>query len=170
MPVSTRRTSTPCSLPSNWHCPSEQLLSQSQPFEDLSSWTLKSSTPTSGLNSKRIPFQQNTLTTIWNHGPLTLMVYYGSLDAFMFRILEIFDFVFSNTHTTIHLRDIMGRRRRSTKSIDTIIGLDLLSMSETTASHVPSAPAPNPCAINRMDFSSNFRFPRGLGIRSPWIS
>src|SRR5882724_1834834 len=109
MPVSTRRTSTPCSLPSNWHCPSEQLLSQSQPFEDPSSWMLKSSTPTSGLNSERIPFRQNTLTTIRNHGPLTLMVYYGSPDAFMFRIPEIFHFVFSSTHMTIPLQDIMGR-------------------------------------------------------------
>src|SRR5882724_3605866 len=109
MPVSTCRTSTWYSLLSNWHCPSEQVLSQSQPFVDLSLWMLKGSTLTSGLNFERIPFPQNTLTTSQNHGLVTLMVYYGTPDTFLFRIPGIFDFMFSSTHTTIPLQDITDR-------------------------------------------------------------
>src|SRR5467141_3257265 len=62
MPVSIRRTFARYSLPSNWHRPSELLPYVSQPFVDLSSWTLKGSIPTSGLTSELMPLLQNTLT------------------------------------------------------------------------------------------------------------
>src|SRR5882672_7451522 len=62
MPVSIRRTSTQHSPPSNWHCPSKLPPCQYQPSVDLSSWMLKGSTPTSNLNSERIPSPQNTST------------------------------------------------------------------------------------------------------------
>src|SRR5882724_562725 len=85
MPVLIHRTSTRYSLLSNWHCPSELLPYQSQSFVDLSLWMLKGSIPTSGLNSKMIPFSQNTSTiSQTTGGPLILMVYYATLDASMF--------------------------------------------------------------------------------------
>src|SRR5882672_10636916 len=56
MPVSIHRTSAWYSLPSNWHRPSKLLPYLSQPFVDLSSWMLKGSIPTFGLNSEMIPF------------------------------------------------------------------------------------------------------------------
>src|SRR5467141_5289861 len=62
MPVSIHRTSARYSLPSNWHRPSELLPYLSQPFVDLSSWTLKGSIPTFGLNFEMMPLLQNTLT------------------------------------------------------------------------------------------------------------
>src|SRR5882724_6510498 len=75
MPVLIHSTSARYSLPSNWHCPSELLPYQSQSSMDLSLWMLKSFTPTSNLNFKRILSQQNTLTNSQTHGPSTLMVY-----------------------------------------------------------------------------------------------
>jgi len=58
MPASIHRTTARYSLPSNWHRPSELLPYQSQSSVDLSSWMLKGSIPTSGLNSEMIPFPQ----------------------------------------------------------------------------------------------------------------
>ena len=85
MPVSIHRTITQYSLPSNWHRPSELLPYQSQSSMDLSSWMLKGSILTSGLNSKRIPFLQNTSTISQTpSGPLIPMVYYATLDASIF--------------------------------------------------------------------------------------
>src|SRR5882724_9814235 len=78
MPVLIHRTFAWYSLPSNWHHPSELLPYQSQSSVDLSLWILKDSIPTSGNNSKRIPFLQNTLTISQNHGPWTPMVYYNN--------------------------------------------------------------------------------------------
>ena len=124
MPVSTHRTSTWYSLPSNWNCPSKQLCSQSQPFVDLSLWTLKGSTPTSGLNFERITIPQNTLTISENRGPLTLMVYYGILDASMFQIPDIFDSVFSSTHMTTS-----GRILRSDKDTSPSLYALLLALT-----------------------------------------
>src|SRR5882724_2712691 len=91
MPVLTHRTTTQYSLPRNWHGPFKLLPYQSQSSVDLSSWMLKGSIPTSGLNSKRIPFLQNTLTISQTHGPCTLMVYYGTPDASMSQIPESSD-------------------------------------------------------------------------------
>src|SRR5467141_4522743 len=85
MPVSIHRTSAQYSLPSNWHRPSELLPYLSQPFVDLSSWMLKGSIPTSGLNSEMIPFQQNTSTISQTpSGPSIPMVYYATSDTFTF--------------------------------------------------------------------------------------
>ena len=55
MPASIHRITAQYSLLSNWHCPSELLPYQSQSSVDLSSWILKGSIPTSGINSERIP-------------------------------------------------------------------------------------------------------------------
>src|SRR5882724_10828022 len=156
MPVSIHRITDWYSLLSNWHCPSELLPYQSQPSVDLSSWTLKGSILTFSINSERIPSPQNPSTISQNHGPWTMMVYYGTLDASMFQILEIFDSVFFSTHMITPLQDILVRRRHSTKSACTTIGLDFLPTSKTTASHVPLVPMPNLCAINLINFSSNF--------------
>jgi len=60
--VSIHRTTFRYSLLSNWHHPSELPPYQSQSSMDLSSWMLKGSIPTSGLNSEMIPFLQNTST------------------------------------------------------------------------------------------------------------
>src|SRR5882724_1013122 len=85
MPVSTHRTSTWYSLLSNWHHPFELLPYQSQSSMDLSSWMLKGSILTSGLNSEMIPFPQNTLKISQTpSGPLILMDYYATFDASMF--------------------------------------------------------------------------------------
>src|SRR5882672_11644925 len=62
MPVSIHRTSSWYSLPSNWNHPSELLPYPSQPFMDLSSWMLKGSILTFGLNFEMNLFPQNTLT------------------------------------------------------------------------------------------------------------
>src|SRR5882672_1380954 len=133
MPVSTCRISAQYSLPSNWHHPSELLPYPSQSFVDLSSWMLKGSIPTSGLNSEMIPFLPNTLTLSQTpHGPSTLMVYSIIPDVSMFRIPEISDSVFSSTRTTIPLQDISVRRRLFTKSECTTTGPDSWSMSRTT--------------------------------------
>src|SRR5882672_6294359 len=112
MPVSTRRISARYSLPSNWHHPSELPPYPSQSFVDLSSWMLKGSIPTSGLNSEMIPFLPNILTLSQTpHGPSTLMVYSVIPDVSMFWIPGISDSVFSSTRTTIPLQDISVRRR-----------------------------------------------------------
>src|SRR5882724_9009161 len=171
MPVSIHRTTTRYSLPSNWHRPSELLPYQSQPFMDLSSWMLKGSILTFGLNSERIPLPKNTsITSQTPVGPSTQTVYFATLDASMSQTLAISDYVFFNIHMIIPLQVISVRRRHFIKSKCTITGLDFPFMSKTTANHVSPVPAPNPCAINLTDFSSNFRFPRNLGIPSPWIS
>src|SRR5882672_11064657 len=161
MPVSTRRISARYSLPSNWHRPSELPPYPSQSFVDLSSWMLKGSIPTFGLNSEMIPFPPNTST---------LMVYSVIPDVSMFRIPGISDSVFSSTRTTIPLQDISVRRRLFTKSECTTTGPDSRSTSRTTASRAPYVPAPNQCATNPTDFSSNFLFLRNPGTQFPWIS
>src|SRR5882724_8710060 len=85
MPVSIHRTTAQYSLPSNCHHPFKLAPYQSQPSVDLSSWMLKGSILTSGLNSKRIPSLQNTLTISQTHsGPSILMVYSTTSDASMF--------------------------------------------------------------------------------------
>src|SRR5882724_310792 len=96
MPVSIHRTIARYSLPSNWHCPSKLPPYQSQSSVDLSSWMLKIFIPTSDLNSKRIPFPQNTSTISQTpSGPSIPMVYYATSDASMFRTPAISDYVFS---------------------------------------------------------------------------
>ena len=170
MPVSIHRTTTWYSLPSNWHCPFELLPYRSQSSMDLSSWMLKGSILTSGLNSKSIPSPQNTLTISQTCGPWTLMAYYRTLDVSMFHIPETSDSMFSSTHTTTPLQEISVRQRHSTKSTCITIGPEFLPMSKTTASHVPLVPTPNLCTINLTDFSSNFQFLRSLGIPYPWTS
>src|SRR5882672_1526680 len=132
---------------------------------------LKGSIPTFRLNSERIPHPKNTsITSQTPVGPLTQMVYFATSDASMSQTLAISDFVFFDTHMITPLQDISVRRRLFTKSTCTTTGLDFQAMSKTTANHVPPVPTPNPCATNLMDFSSNFRFPRSLGIQSQWIS
>src|SRR5882724_5144449 len=83
MPASIHRITDQYSLPSNWHHPSELLPYQSQPSVNLSSWTLKGSIPTFSINSERIPSPQNPSTISQNHGPWTMMVYYGNMDVSM---------------------------------------------------------------------------------------
>src|SRR5882724_9971793 len=107
MLVSIHRTTTWYSLPSNWHHPSKLLPYQSQSSVDLSSWMLKCFILTSDLNSKRIPFLQNTsIISQTPSGPSILMVYYATLDTSMFQTPEISDYMFSSTHTTIPLQVI----------------------------------------------------------------
>src|SRR5882724_3519215 len=157
MPVLIHRTTTRYSLPSNWHHPSELLPYQSQPFVDLSSWMLKGSIPTFGLNFERIPLPKNTSKISQTPvGPLTQMVYYATSDTSMSRTLAIFDYVFFNIHMIIPLQVILVRRRHYTKSKCTITGLEFPLMSKTTAIHVSLVPTPNPCATNLTVFSSNF--------------
>src|SRR5882724_12261866 len=138
MPVLIHRTTARYSLPSNWHHPSELLPYQSQSFVDLSSWMLKGSIPTSGLNSEMIPFPQNTSTISQTpSGPSILMVYYATWDASMFRTPAISDYMFSSTCTTTPLQVISVRRRPYIKSICNTIGPDFQSMSRTTANCAP---------------------------------
>src|SRR5882724_2000219 len=171
MPVSTHRTIAQYSLLSNWHRPSKLQPYQSQSSMDLSSWMLTGSIPTSNLNSEVIPFPQNTSTTSQTpSGPSITMVYYATSDASMFRILEISDYVFFSTCTTIPLQVIPVRRRPFINSVCNTIGPDFQSTSRTTANRAPLVPMPNLCTTNPTDFSSNFRFPRSLGIPYPWIS
>src|SRR5882724_11033618 len=171
MPVSIHRTTARYSLPNNWHRPSELLPYQSQSSVDLSSWMLKGSILTFGLNSKRIPLPKNTsITSQTPVGPSIQMVYFATLDTSMSQTPAIFDYMFFNIHMIIPLQVISVRQRHFTKSECTITDLDFPFTSKTTASHVSPVPMPNPCATNPMDFSSNFRFPRSLGIPFPWIS
>src|SRR5882724_9705033 len=152
MPVSIHRTIARYSLPSNWHRPSELLPYQSQSSVDLSSWMLKGSIPTSNLNSKMIPFLQNTsIISQTPSGPLILMVYYATSDASMFRILAISDYVFFSTRMTIPLQVISVRQRLFIKSVCNTIGPDFQSTSRTTADHAPLVPVPNLCTTNPTD-------------------
>src|SRR5882724_9422777 len=163
MPVLIHRTTAQYSLPNNWHRPSELLPYQSQSSMDLSPWMLKGPIPTSGLNSKRIPFPQNTSTISQTpSGPSILMVYYATSDASMFQTLAISNYMFSSTRTTIPLEVISVRWRPFIKSTCNTIGLDFQSISRTTANHAPIVPMPNLCTINPTDISSNFQFPRSL--------
>src|SRR5882724_6266642 len=130
MPVSIHRTTTWYSLLSNWHHPSKLPPYQSQFSVDLSSWMLKGSIPTSGLNSGRTPFLQNTSTISQTpSGPSILMVYYATSDASMFQTLAISNYVFSSTHMTIPLQVISVRQIPLIKSVCNTIGLDFQSMS-----------------------------------------
>jgi len=109
MPVSINRNTTQYSLLSNRHRPSELPPYQSQSSMDLSSWMLKGSILTFGLNSKRIPFPQNTLTISQTpSGPLIPMVYYTTSDNSMFQSLEISNYVFSSTCMTIPCRSFQS--------------------------------------------------------------
>src|SRR5882724_6138157 len=171
MPASIHRTITWCLLPINWHCPSELPPYQSQSSMDLSSWMLKGSILTSGLNSERILFLQNTLTISQTpSGPSIPMVYYATSDASMFRTPAISNYMYSSTCMAIHLQVILVRQRPFIKSACNTIGPDFQSMSKTTANLAPLVPTPNLCTTNPMDFSSNFQFLRSLGIPYPWIS
>src|SRR5882724_10882981 len=164
MPVSIHRTTAQYSLLRNWHHPSELPPNQFQSSVDLSSWTLKGSIPTSGLNSGMIPFLQNTSTISQTlSGPSTLMVYYATSDASMFQTPAISDYMFSSTRTTIPLQVILVRQRPFIKSVCNTTGQDFQSTSRTTADCAPLVPAPNLCATNPRDFSSNFQFLRSLG-------
>src|SRR5882724_2726873 len=110
MPASIHRTTAWYSLLSNWHRPSKLLPYQSQPFMDLSSWMLKGSIPTFGLNSERIPLPKNTLITSQTPvGPSIQMVYFATSDASMSRTLAISDYVFFNIHMIIPLQVISVR-------------------------------------------------------------
>src|SRR5882724_12235118 len=132
MPASIHRTTTQYSFLSNWHCDFKLLLYQSQSSMDLSSWMLKGSILTSSLNSERIPFQKNTLTFSQYHGPWTPMVYYATLDASMFWPLAISDSVFSSTHMTTPLQDILVRPRCFIKSTCSITGPCLNNRQDLT--------------------------------------
>src|SRR5882724_13054272 len=97
MPVLIHRTTTRYSLPSNWHHPSELLPYQSQPFVDLSSWMLKGSIPTFGLNSERIPLPKNTsITSQTPVGLSTRTVYFATSDASISQTQAIFNYMFFN--------------------------------------------------------------------------
>src|SRR5882724_9483408 len=171
MPVSIHRTIAQYSLPSNWHRPSKLQPYQSQSSVDLSSWMLKGFILTSDLNSEMIPFPQNTSTTSQTPSGLSIpMVYYATSDASLFQTPAISEYVFFSTLTTTPLQVISVRRKPDIKSICNTIGPDFQSMSKTTANRAPLVPKPNLCATNPTDFSSNFRFPRSLGIPYPWIS
>src|SRR5882724_10927481 len=125
MPASIHRTTTRYSLPRKWHHPSELLPYQSQPFMDLSSWMLKGSIPTFGLNSERIPLPKNTsITSQTPVGPLTQMVYFATSDTSMSQTLAIFDYMFFNIHMIIPLQVISVRQKHFTKSECTITGPD----------------------------------------------
>src|SRR5882672_3433407 len=143
MPLSIHRTTARYSLPSSWHRPSELLPYHSQPSADLSSWMLKGSIPTFGLNSERIPHPKNTsIISQTPVGPLTQMVYFATSDASMSRTLAISDSVFFNTRTITPLQDISVRRKLFTKSTCTTTGPDFRTTSKTTANHVPPVPVP----------------------------
>jgi len=169
MPASIHRTTTQYSLLSNWHHTFELLPHQSQSSMELSTWMLKGSILTSGLNSKRIPFLHTSTISQTSSGPLIPTVYYATSGASMFQTPAISDYIFSSTHTTIPLQVISVRWRHFIKSVCNTIGLDFQSMSRTTANHAPLVPMPNLCATNPTDFSSNFWFTRSLGIPYPWI-
>src|SRR5882724_1126206 len=156
MPVLIHRTTARYSLLSNWHHPSGLPPYQSQSSMDLSSWMLKGSILTSGLNSKMIPFPQNTLTISQTPSGPNPNSYYSTLDASMFQTPSISNYVFSSTCMTIPLQVISVRQRPSIKSVCNTIGLDFQSMSKTTANRAPLVPVPNLCTTNPMDFSSNF--------------
>jgi len=127
--------------------------------------------PKSNLNSEMIPFPHNTSTISQTpSGPSILMVYYTTSDTSMFQTPAIWTMCFFSTRMTTPLQVISVRRRPYIKSICNTIGLDFQSMSRTTANRAPLVPAPNLCATNPMDFSSNFWFLRSLGIPYPWIS
>jgi len=103
---------------------------------------LRSYILTADLNFKRIPFLQNTSISSQTHGPSTLMVLLRNSDESTFRIPEVFDSMFSNTHMTIPLQDISVRQRHYIKFGCTTTGLDFRSLSKTTANRVPSVPMP----------------------------
>src|SRR5882724_8555568 len=130
----------------------------------------KDSTQTSKPNSERIPFPSNTSALSQTQtGPSTPMVYFATLVRFMSQTLRVFSLMFFNIHMMTPLQDILVRQRHSTKSSNIITGQDFPFISRTTADYVLSVPTPNLCTTNLMDFSSNFRSPRSLGILSPWI-
>src|SRR5882724_6479961 len=129
MPVSIHRTTTQYSLMSNWHCPSELPPYQSQSSMDLSSWMLKGSILTSGLNSERIPFPQNTLTIsqtpMWTLDPDGLLhhlrhIYVPNSSNLRLHVLQYW-----HDHP---LQVILVRQRPFIKFICNTIGPDFQSM------------------------------------------
>jgi len=101
MPVLIHRTSARYSLPSNWHCPSELLPYQSQSSMDLSLWMLKSFTPTSNLNFKRILSQQNNLdkqSDSWTLDPDGLLRNSGQIYVLDSRSLRLRVLQYSHDH------------------------------------------------------------------------
>src|SRR6266481_7460182 len=168
MPVSTCRTSTRFSLLSNWHHPFTPQPYPSLSYEDCYSWIQKGSIPTSGLICETTQFPQNTPTSQTQSGPSIPMDYYVTEDESMSQIPTIYNCMFSNTRMIIPLQVTMVKPRPSIKSTSTTIGPDSQSSLKTTANHVLCVPAPNPCATDHTDFSSNFRFPRSRGIQFPW--
>src|SRR5882724_9206338 len=118
MSASMHRTTVWYSLLSNWHHPFKLPPYQSHSSMVLSSWILKGSILTSGLNSKMIPFLQNTLTISQTpSGPSISVVYSATLDTSMFRTPAISGYMFSSTHMTIHLQVISARHFGQTKTL-----------------------------------------------------
>src|SRR5882724_7517227 len=116
---------------------------------------LKDSMPTSEPNSERIPFPQNTSAFSQTQtGPLTLMVYFTTFVGYMSQTPRTFSLC-SPIFIT-HSQEISLRQRYCTKSGNITTGPDFPFMSRTTANHVLSVLAPNPCTTNLMEFSSNF--------------
>ena len=127
--------------------------------------------PTSSLTSETTRSPQHALIISQIPSGLSLPMVYSAIPLkYMFLIMAIFNSVFCNTRTTIPLQVISVRPRHYIQSGCNMPGLDSRSSSKTTANRAPLVPAQNLCATDRVDFSSNFRFPRSLGIRFQWIS
>jgi len=136
--MSIHRTTTQYSLPRNWHHPSKLLPYQPQSSMDLSSWMLKGSTPTSDINSERILFQQNTLTSVrpWP-GPWwsTMELWMHVHSRFQKSLTPCSPY--SNNHP-------LAGHFSQTKTLHQVCMQLLLawlpSMSKTTVNHVPLVP------------------------------
>ena len=157
MPLSTRKTIGPYSLPSSWHHPFELLPLSSQPYKDLLSWIQNDSILTSSPIYETTQFPPNTLIHHQTeHGPEPPMVYFGIWDTYLSLTQTTFDYVFSNTCTIIPLQAIMAKRRHFTQSEGNTTGPDFKPSLNTIARCAPPVRAINPCDTDPTDFSSNF--------------
>ena len=157
MPLSIHKTISPYSRPNSWHRPFELLPSSSQPYEDLLSWIQNDSIPTSSPIYETTQFLPNTsIYSQTEPGPEPPMVYFSIQDAYMSLTQTIFDYVFSNTGTTIPLQAITAKRRRCMQSEGNTTGPDSKPSLKNIARRAPPVRATNPCTTNPTDSSSNF--------------
>jgi len=142
MPVSIHRT-TPSIHFWATACPSKLLPYQSSPLW-ISSWRLKGSIPTSGLNPRWSHFHR----TPWQSVRPSVDPYPNGLLRHLRRIYVpnsgISDYVFSSTRTTIPLQDISVNKDSSSSPHVILLVRDFQSMSRTTENCAPLIPTPKP--------------------------
>jgi len=138
-----------------------------QPSMGLSSWMLKGSIPTSGLNSRGSYFHRTPQHPVRPPvDPRFPMVSSTTSDASMFQTPAISDYMFSS-NCMPPLAGHFGQTKTLHQVCMQYCWSGLPVYARTTENCAPLVPVPNLCATNPTSFSSNFLFLRSLGIPYP---